>query len=127
MGQAIGDRLKSWMIHDNAVATHLYRIAQEAIQNAIRHGQAKFIVINLLTQNDRIVLGVNDDGVGFPKKPGRHKGMGLRIMRHRARLIGGQLTIQCPSGGGTVVNCTLKGQETSDSEIRKFDCRRQGR
>jgi PAS domain S-box-containing protein len=112
------------LIHDNAVATHLYRIAQEAIQNAIRHGQAKFIVINLLTQNDRIVLGVNDDGVGFPKKPGRHKGIGLRIMQYRAGMVGGSLVVQHELKGGTSVVCSLRAgsvQETARPKDKQPD------
>lgn len=96
------------LIHDNAVATHLYRIAQEAIQNAVRHGKAKFIVINLFPQNDRIVLGVKDDGVGFPRKERKHKGMGLRVMQYRAAMVGGSLVVQRDPEGGTSVICSLR-------------------
>lgn len=94
-------------VHDNAVATHLFRIAQEAIHNAIRHGRAKLITVNFFTQNDRIVLGVTDNGIGFPKTPGKHHGMGLRVMRYRAGMIGGSLVIQRKPEGGTSVLCSL--------------------
>jgi len=113
------------LIHDNAVATHLYRIAQEAVQNAIRHGKAKFIVINLLTRNDRIVLGVKDDGVGFPKKPHRHDGMGLRIMQYRAGMVGGSLVVQHEPDGGTSIVCSLRAdrgrEETERVEGKRAD------
>jgi PAS domain S-box-containing protein len=105
------------LIHDNAVATHLYRIAQEAIQNAIRHGKAKFIVINLFRRNDRIVLGVKDDGIGIPNKLQKHNGMGLRVMQYRAAMVGGSLVVQREPDGGTSVVCSLRaeggGQETA--------------
>jgi PAS domain S-box-containing protein len=105
------------LMHNNAAATHLYRIAQEAIQNAIRHGKANSIVINLFTQHDRIVLGVKDDGVGFSKKPLKHNGMGLRVMQYRAAMVGGSLAVQHEPAGGTSVVCSLRadgtGQETA--------------
>lgn len=97
-------------VQNNAVATHLYRIAQEAVQNAIRHGKAQFIVINLFTQNDRIVLGVKDDGVGFPRKPRKQDGMGLRVMQYRAGMIGGSLVVQRDPEGGTSVVCSLRAE-----------------
>jgi signal transduction histidine kinase len=96
------------LVHNNAVATHLCRIAQEAIHNAIRHGKAKFIVIHLFSQDGRIVLGVKDDGIGFPDKPPKHHGMGLRIMQYRAGMVGGSLVVQRDPEGGTSVVCTLR-------------------
>ena len=108
------------MVHDNQVATHLYRIAQEAVQNAIRHGQARFITINLVLANDRIVLGVKDDGTGFTAKPDHHKGMGLRIMHYRAGMVSGSLGVQHEPGGGTAVLCSLRadgaGLETAPAK-----------
>jgi len=96
------------LIRDNAVATHLYRIAQEAVHNAIRHGKAKSVVIYLLKQNHRIVLIVKDDGVGFPRKLRKHKGMGLRLMQYRARMVGGSLVVQHEPDGGTSIICSLR-------------------
>jgi PAS domain S-box-containing protein len=95
------------LIHDNTVATHLYRLAQEAVQNAIRHGRAKFIVINLLRADRRLVLGIKDDGIGLPRKPKENAGMGLRVMHHRASMIGGILKIHSNRESGTLVHCTV--------------------
>ena len=82
------------LIEDNTVATHLYRIAQEATTNAIKHGQAQRIEIRLSSAPEQITLTVSDDGVGF-KAGARHpKGMGLRIMNHRASMIGGTVVVQ---------------------------------
>jgi two-component system CheB/CheR fusion protein len=100
------------LIHDNALATHLYRIAQEAVHNAVRHGRAKLIAINLLTLNDRIVLGVKDDGIGFPKKPRTHKGMGLRVMQYRADMVRGSLVVQRDPSGGTSVVCSVRADQS---------------
>lgn len=96
-------------IHDNTVATHLYRIAREAVHNAIRHGRAKFIVISLLNEDDRLILGVKDDGIGFPKTPANPNGLGLRLMQYRAGLMGGSLAVQPDAEGGTSVVCLLNG------------------
>lgn len=99
------------LINNNLVAMHLYRIAQEAVQNAVRHGRANVIVINLFTQNDRVVLGIKDDGIGFPKKPGKHRGMGLRIMQYRANIIAGSLVFEHGAEGGTTVICSLRAHQ----------------
>lgn len=95
------------MIKDNQLATHLFRIAQEAVTNAIKHGRPKRIRIRLARAPDQISLAIQDDGAGIadqrPKKPG----LGLTIMRYRAGIIGGTLTVQKESGGGTVVACRV--------------------
>jgi signal transduction histidine kinase len=95
-------------LRDNAVATHLYRIAQEAVQNAMRHAQAQKVVIHLFTQSGRIVLGVKDDGVGIPEGRDGHRGMGLRVMQYRASRVGGSLAVQRDPAGGTSVVCSLR-------------------
>ena len=94
------------LIHDDAVATHLYRIAQEAVQNALKHAKAKNIVISLSKAGREIILSVEDDGIGF-KKDKKHKGLGLSIMNSRAETIDGTLQISKKSGGGTVVACSF--------------------
>jgi signal transduction histidine kinase len=91
---------------DEHIATHLYRIAQEAINNATKHGKAARIAINLETAGDRITLRILDDGIGMPGFSAT--GTGLNIMRYRARLCGGELHIEQPKGGGTLVACTVK-------------------
>jgi signal transduction histidine kinase len=93
---------------DNAQAIHLYRIAQEALSNALKHGRAKSVVIALEASDGTCSLRVSDDGVGFNPLPGERKGMGLSIMRYRARMISGKLEIQPNSPLGTVVVCTIE-------------------
>ena len=94
------------LIADNAVATHLYRIAQEAVTNAIKHGKPGRIDISLTGTPERIQLAIKDNGAGMPPRPGRKPGMGLRIMRYRADVIGGSLSVQNGAGGGGAVVCT---------------------
>jgi signal transduction histidine kinase len=92
----------------NAVtATHLFRIAQEAVSNALRHGHARNIHIALSAEADTLTLSVRDDGVGLPGPLDETRGLGVRIMRNRAGLIGGTLTIGPSEGGGTLVTCIL--------------------
>ena len=88
-----------------AEAVHLFRIAQESVSNAIRHGRAKRIIITLQSQADGIVLHVEDDGIGIPQVPAKNGGMGLRIMAHRANLIDAALVVELGVRGGTVVRC----------------------
>jgi len=95
-------------ITDHAVAIHLYRIVQEAVNNAIQHGKAPQITITLAVRHEGgMILMVHDNGVGFPTDRAEHRGMGLRIMHHRARMIGAMLEVQRGTHGGTCVICTL--------------------
>jgi signal transduction histidine kinase len=96
------------LITDDSVGTHLYRIAQEAVRNAIRHGEARHVAISLAEQDGMIRLTVEDDGVGMPAGPPAAKGLGLRIMAHRASLLGGTFTVEPALTGGTVVTCSLR-------------------
>jgi PAS domain S-box-containing protein len=100
-------RRKPVLVEDNAVATHLYRIAQEAVTNSLKHGKAKQIGILLTATNARIVLLVRDDGSGFASEDVPRKGMGIRIMQYRAGMIGGSLTIQKQARRGVGVVCTV--------------------
>ncbi len=79
------------VINDHTAATHLYRITQEAINNAIRHGRARCIVIQLSSGSAANRLSIESDGLPFPENPDKTGGMGLRIMRYRARQFDGQL------------------------------------
>src|SRR5215470_15644393 len=92
-------------ISDLAAATHLYRIAQEAVSNAFKHGKAKDVTIELDCEPARISLRVRDNGVGFSRGAAKNKGMGLRIMRYRAGMLGGTLSVEPNSSGGTSVTC----------------------
>ncbi len=95
------------LIGNNAAATHLFRIAQEAINNAVRHGKAKRVVMSLKSGGNKIALTVSNDGLGFPKELRKSTGMGLRIMTYRAGMIGATLEVRRANGGGTVVACTF--------------------
>jgi signal transduction histidine kinase len=101
------DCSKPVLIHDDTVATHLYRIAYEAIRNAIRHGKPNRIGISLSENNGSLRLSVEDDGVGLPESKPPHEGLGIRIMAYRAGMIGGKLTVEPAPTGGTIVTCTL--------------------
>jgi len=88
------------------LALHLYRIAEEAVTNAVKHAGANSITIKLAILAGRPVLEIADDGKGIGEKL-KAEGMGLRNMQYRASVIGGDLTIEARKGGGTCVRCTL--------------------
>ena len=92
-------------IQDDGSGLPLYRIAQEAINNAVRHGKPQHVWIALKADGTDIVLTVQDDGVGLPASPQRPDGMGLRVMNYRARMIGAHLEILNRDGGGTIIVC----------------------
>lgn len=96
------------LVSDHNVATHLYRIAQEAVSNAVKHGKTREAQILLRTCGERIVLVVRDKGVGLPDSIPAGKGMGLRIMQYRAGLIGGSVVVQRDPTGGTSVVCSVQ-------------------
>ena len=89
------------------VSIHLYRIAQEAVANAIKHGKASRVDIGLTQNQKRLVLGVKDNGLGMPTHPRKRKGMGLRVMQYRAGVIAGTLVFQRNAAGGNTVMCTV--------------------
>ncbi|MGA9777465.1 MAG: PAS domain-containing protein [Verrucomicrobiia bacterium] len=94
------------LVRDNTMATHLYRIAQEAVNNAVKHSRAGSIVIELKTNQNRIELKVSDNGIGIPTSRHPTGGMGLHIMNYRAQAIGGTLNIERAARHGTVVSCS---------------------
>lgn len=96
---------------ENAEASlHFYRIAQEALQNAIRHGMPQKITVILSQSEDAIRLEVVDDGKGMTLPNGARSGMGLHSMRYRANALGAELKIDSNPGGGTVVSCEMPNQ-----------------
>src|ERR1017187_10041974 len=104
-------------LEDAAVATHLFRITQEAVTNAVKHGRAAQINICLDAADDEIVLTVTDDGVGLPEKIPTSDGLGLRAMAYRADLIGATFNIERLSTRGTRMTCVLPASsllKTSD-------------
>lgn len=101
-------------VADNTTATHLYRIAQEAVNNAVRHGRASKTRIALTQTDDEIVLEVGDNGIGLDptslvrgSAPGRNHGFGLEIMNYRAGIIGGTFRVSRGEAGGTLVKCVI--------------------
>jgi PAS domain S-box-containing protein len=98
------------LIEDSAVAINLFRIAQEAVQNAIKHGKAARIVIRLTAKNGGVKLVVKDNGRGLPKHFMPRRGMGLKIMDYRASMVGAELQMCRGKTGGTVLTCSLRGK-----------------
>lgn len=88
-------------------ATHLFRIAQEAVANAVRHGHARRISIRAAANERQLMLSITDDGCGLADREAGARGIGLRTMAHRASLIGGALAIERPQAGGTRIVCRL--------------------
>ena len=93
------------LLHDAPMATHLYHIAQEAVNNAIKHGCAKNIVIRLFAGEREGTLIIRDDGVGIERPMGGHTGVGLHIMNYRAGMFGGNLEVRRELPRGTAVTC----------------------
>jgi PAS domain S-box-containing protein len=98
---------------DDEVATHLFLIAQEALSNAIRHGQATRANIRLSITSARLVLSVQDNGRGFDTTGHSTPGLGLQLMQYRARMIGGIVKVQSKPQGGTRVEAHLPGVRLS--------------
>jgi signal transduction histidine kinase len=103
---------------DEARTVHLYRIAQEALNNAVRHARPRQVVVSLGRSDGRLRLAVEDDGVGLPERPPRGRGMGLQIMQHRARLIGANMEIRRGDSGGTVVEVFLPTNHLTEQPRR---------
>lgn len=95
-------------IHDVTTATHLYRIAQEAINNALKHGRAKMVDITLVERAKRLELSVKNNGRAIPPSAPANNGMGLNIMRYRAETMGASLSIESDQRKGVRVTCTLR-------------------
>jgi len=87
------------------LANHLYRIAQEAVRNAVRHGQARTIRLHLAVARAKVSLAITDDGIGLPEQAMDATGMGLKIMRYRARMLGGEVHFERVEPTGTRVLC----------------------
>ena len=100
---------------EGGAAVQLYRIAQESVNNAVKHAKARTVVITLSTEEGRGILSIEDDGTGFALDQPAGSGMGLQVMAYRARMIGGSLVTRrgnshgTEGGGprGTIVTCTF--------------------
>jgi len=95
------------VVEDSSAALNLYRIAQECISNAVKHGKATQVMVRLEQVADEIHLSVADNGIGFPDVLPKDRGMGVDIMRHRARVVNAHLEISLREEGGTIVRCVL--------------------
>lgn len=108
-------------IKDGSAVIHLYRIVQETINNAVKHGKAKNIWIELAARQGASVLTIENDGIDFHETARATKGMGLRIMEHRAEMINASLDVTKRPDGGTIVTCMFdkntkvdKGEENHE-------------
>ncbi|MEZ5384490.1 MAG: PAS domain S-box protein [Prosthecobacter sp.] len=98
---------RSLLIEDQTVTMHLYRIAQEALSNAVRHGGARHTLIQVSRRKRSAILRITDDGCGLRQTDVEPAGMGMRIMRHRAEMIGGMLRVENTPGTGVRVTCAF--------------------
>ncbi len=94
-------------VQDDVAAKHLYRIAQEAVHNALRHGKPRSILIRLDSDDRGLILTITDDGTGMREARGRSGGLGMHIMHYRAGIIAGQITVEPGPDGGTRVRCLV--------------------
>ncbi len=94
-------------VEDLTASTHLFRIAQEAVNNAVKHGKAQEIEIVLEATREKTVLAVRDNGTGIQQTAAPQKGMGMRIMQYRASMIGATILVQNQKPTGAAVVCFL--------------------
>ena len=105
------------LVHDFQAATHLFRIAQEAVSNATQHAHARHIWLRLGSTRGGIHLRIEDDGCGLPSDTLRPHGMGLRIMNYRASVIRANFTLARRPGGGTCITCDWKPSTTQEKAV----------
>lgn len=98
-------------LEDTLLATHIYRVMQEAVNNAVKHANARQITIQLSENRQGLHFEVADDGIGISAEPSPESGYGLKSMAYRAALLGAGLSIQRGENGGTVVRCTVPRSE----------------
>jgi signal transduction histidine kinase len=94
-------------VPNDTVALHLYRVAQEAITNAVKHSDAKNVLISLDRDSKHICVSVQDDGKGFVPGKRQKKGLGLHMMRYRASALGGELRIERRRSSGMDITCVI--------------------
>jgi signal transduction histidine kinase len=100
-------------LRDAFIAGHLYRIAQESLNNAVKHARASNVTIRLSQSEGTITLEISDDGPGLPKGASKRRGLGLGVMQHRASAIGAELTIASKRGEGVKIRCVLPARAKS--------------
>lgn len=105
-------------IDDQQTALHLYRIAQEAVANAVKHARPRRIAVRLGGAADSLLLQVEDDGCGMPAVPSKSAGMGMNIMAYRAGVLGGTLDVDVVPSGGTRIVCRVpRGRQKAAEEF----------
>ena len=93
-------------VRDRNISVNLYRIAQEAVNNSLKHAEASHIIIGVQRRDNALVLYIRDDGAGFqPSKKGR--GLGIHLMTYRADVVDGKLSIDTRPGRGTTITCQV--------------------
>ncbi|RYD79706.1 MAG: response regulator [Verrucomicrobiaceae bacterium] len=97
-------------LYDTSAATHLYRIAQEAVNNALKYSKAKQITLALEDRGSSLELTIEDDGLGLPEEASDRPGMGLQVIQYRARLIGARVEIHSKADEGVRIVCTIPKQ-----------------
>lgn len=110
------DCSEEMLFDDNETATQIYRIAQESINNAVKHAQADRIIVRFERRADSSVLQIIDNGIGYALEKLNSEGFGLRIMSHRSALIGANLQNYSHPGSGTVVHCTVSENRLATAE-----------
>jgi signal transduction histidine kinase len=95
------------LVRDPVVAGHLYRIAQEAVNNAVKHAKAKHVTLRLSATPEALTLEIADDGTGLSRTRSSQRGLGLGVMQHRTSAIGGELTLTSKRNEGVVIRCTV--------------------
>ena len=100
--------VRSPLLIGESASAHLYRISQEAINNAVRHGRGRTITVALRANRTLVSLSIADDGVGISAMEARGAGMGLKIMEYRAAVIGGVFAVKRMPRGGTRVHSVCK-------------------
>ncbi len=92
---------------DHSSAEHLYRIIQEGINNAVKHGQSTKVLVNIIELNKFIRVQIIDNGIGFVGNWRSHNGLGVRIMEFRAQLIGARIDFINGKDSGAIVTCLI--------------------
>lgn len=96
------------LLKDREAAGHFFRIAQEAVNNALKHAGATEILLQLTGSDGLVQLKVSDNGKGLPKVQRQKDGIGLQVLKHRANTIGAELTVESKPGKGVTVTCTMR-------------------
>jgi signal transduction histidine kinase len=114
-GVAVTFDCSEWLeMPDHAASVELFRITQEAVSNALRHGRPRSIGVAILSQPAGLCLRIQDDGIGIPDPPATSRGLGIRIMQYRAESIHADLCIKPAAEGGTVVTVILPRRRSND-------------